>query len=150
MANMSKNAFGSRENIEAAKASGAINEYDILYLDNGEIGWLDKAKNTVINTPRTQDDITVFGASDIGMEDGSVIESGKTLDEVAVMIFKDMVPSILAYINKSIGNESPDITNQLEQCLTESKEYTDSLVANLASEEYVNEVVANSLEITEF
>ena len=150
MANLSKNAFGSRENIEAAKSSGAINQYDILYLNNGEIGWIDRNNETVINTPRTQEDIAVFGATDIGMEEGEVIASGKTLDEVAVMIFKDMVPNILAYINRCIGNETPDITNQLDQCLSDSKAYTDDAVAGLASENYVDEAIASSLAVAEF
>lgn len=150
MPNLSKNAFGSRDNIEAAKSSGAVNQYDILYLNNGEIGWIDRDNNTVINTPRTQEDITVFGATDIGMEEGEVITSGKTLDEVAVMIFKEMVPSILAYINSCIGNDSPVITEQLEQCLSDSKTYTNEAVAGLASENYVDEAIANSLAVAEF
>lgn len=150
MANLSKNAFGSRENIEAAKASGAIDQYDILFLNNGEIGWIDRDNKTKFNTPRTQDDITVFGATDIGMEEGTVIESGKTLDEVAVMIFKEMVPSILAYINSCIGNETPDIKDQVDQCLNDSKAYTDEIVAGLASEDYVTEAIASSLAVAEF
>ena len=150
MANLSKNAFGSRENIDAAKSSGAINQYDILYLNNGEIGWIDRNNNTVMNTPRTQEEITVYGDTDIGMEEGEVIASGKTLDEVAVMIFKEMVPSILAYINSCIGNDSPVITEQVEQCLSDSKAYTNEAVAGLASENYVDEAIASSLAVAEF
>lgn len=87
MAMLSKNAFGSREKIENAMSSGLIDEYDILYLDNGEIAWVDKSKNIVFNTPRTQGDIEV---SDGGM----VIKSGQTLDEAIKEITQAILPKI--------------------------------------------------------
>lgn len=50
MAMLSKNAFGSKEKIENAMKSGLIDEYDIVYLDNGEIAWVDRTKKLVFNT----------------------------------------------------------------------------------------------------
>ena len=87
MAMLSKNAFGSREKIENAMSSGLIDEYDILYLDNGEIAWVDKSKNIVFNTQRIQDDIKVF-------DDGTVIKSGQTLDEAIKEITQAILPKI--------------------------------------------------------
>ena len=33
---MTKHAFGSKENIETAKAAGTIDAYDVLHLSNGK------------------------------------------------------------------------------------------------------------------
>lgn len=41
MPQISKHAFGSKANIETAKEAGTINERDVLFLDNREIGWID-------------------------------------------------------------------------------------------------------------
>lgn len=54
MANTTKHAFGARENIETAKADGKLDAYDMLHLDNGEMGWLDKDGNLVIHADRSQ------------------------------------------------------------------------------------------------
>ena len=87
MAMLSKNAFGSKEKIENAMKSGLIDEYDIVYLDNGEIAWVDRTKKLVFNTPRTQDDIKV-------PDDDTVIKSGQTLDEVIKEITQAILPKI--------------------------------------------------------
>lgn len=93
MANMSKAAFGSKANIESAKQSGLIDEYDVLYLDNREIGWIDKNGETVISTTRTQEDIQVNGVTGLGIENGGTIASGKSLDEIIKMLVQKAIPS---------------------------------------------------------
>lgn len=92
MAIKSKNAFGSKANIDTAKTNGMIDEYDILYLDNGEIGWLDKTKNTVINTPRTQSDIVVSSVDSFDETDGNKIAAGKTLEEAIKIVANSVLP----------------------------------------------------------
>lgn len=45
MADKARHAYGKSENLEAALQSGAINAYDILFLDgdtNPKVGWVDK------------------------------------------------------------------------------------------------------------
>lgn len=107
MANMSKNAFGSKENIETAKANGLVDEYDILYLDNGEIAWIDKSKNTIVNTPRTQADIAITCVDGNGeMEEGK-IASGKTLEEAIKILAQTVLPKMK------------------EEMLQSAKDYTD-------------------------
>lgn len=63
MANLSKHAFGSKANIETAKQEGKIDAYDVLFLDNGETGWIDKDGETQLATPRTQTPIVVNGVT---------------------------------------------------------------------------------------
>ena len=50
----SKHAFGSLANVDAAIASGAIDAYDILFLKEGKIGWIDKDGNKVIAEGKQQ------------------------------------------------------------------------------------------------
>lgn len=94
MAIKSKNAFGSKSNIETAKENGLVDEYDILYLDNGEIAWIDKSKNTVINTPRTQEDIVVSCVDSFDETGGNKIASGKTLEEAVKIVAQSVLPKI--------------------------------------------------------
>ena len=56
MAMLSKNAFGSKEKIENAMKSGLIDEYDIVYLDNGEID----RKSTRLNSSHVAISYAVF------------------------------------------------------------------------------------------
>ena len=44
----SKHAFGSEANIESAIEQGLIDEYDVLFLDEGKIGFINKNKEVVI------------------------------------------------------------------------------------------------------
>lgn len=49
MSNMkSKHAFGSKDRVQAALGSGAIDAYDVLFFDSAEIGWVDKNGNVVM------------------------------------------------------------------------------------------------------
>nr|DAQ07483.1 MAG TPA: hypothetical protein [Caudoviricetes sp.] len=101
MAMLSKNAFGNKEKIEDAMSSGLIDEYDILYLDDGEIAWVDKSKNIVFNTPRIQ--------SDIESSDGDVIKSGQTIDEA----IKTITQAILPKIKESTLEAAKEYANQV-------------------------------------
>ena len=44
----SKHAFGSEANIDTALAQGLIDAFDILLLNEGKIGWIDRDGNKVI------------------------------------------------------------------------------------------------------
>ena len=50
----SKHAFGSEANVDAALASGQIDAYDILFLSEGKIGWIDANGNKVILEDKVQ------------------------------------------------------------------------------------------------
>lgn len=47
-ATRSKHAFGSEANIDSALDRGLIDAYDILFLDEKKVGWIDKNGNKVI------------------------------------------------------------------------------------------------------
>ena len=80
MAQTSKHAFGSKANIDAAKAAGTIDANDIMFLDNREIGWIAEDGSTIISTSRTQEAITVNGVSGLGISNGASIPAGTSLE----------------------------------------------------------------------
>lgn len=51
MAEKAKHAFGSEAKIPEALASGKIDAYDILFLDEKKVGWIDKNGEVVIAEP---------------------------------------------------------------------------------------------------
>ena len=110
----SKVGFGRREDIESAKSSGLIDEYDILLLDNGEVGWLDAEKETVINTPRTQTSIQVNGVTGLGIENGSTIDAGKTIDEIVKMLVQKSVPATYTKPTVAIANNGGQASGAVE------------------------------------
>jgi hypothetical protein len=50
----SKHAFGSEANVDNALQQGLIDAYDILFLAEGKIGWIDKNGQKVILEDRQQ------------------------------------------------------------------------------------------------
>lgn len=109
-----KHAFGSKENIETAKAAGTINPYDILHLSNGETGWLDKEGNTVIATPRTQAAITVNGVTGLGIDNGATIAAGTSLDDFVKMIVQKAVAATYTKPTVSIANNGGQASGNVE------------------------------------
>lgn len=114
MANLSKHAFGSKANVETAKANGNIDEYDVLFLDNGEVGWIDKNKNTVINTPRTQSDIVVNGVTGLGIENGKTISAGATIDDIVKMLVQKAIPATYTKPTLTLANNGGQASGNVE------------------------------------
>lgn len=104
MANLSKHAFGSKNNIETAKQEGTIDAYDILFLDNGETGWIDKNGETQLSTPRTQTPIVVNGVTGLGIADKETIPAGKSLEEIVKMLVQKPIPATYAKPTVSLTN----------------------------------------------
>ena len=134
MSNLSKHAFGSKENIETAKANGTIDEYDILYLSNKEIGWIDKNGDTVISTTRTQEDITVNGVTGLGIENGATIPSGKSLDEIVKMLVQKAVPATYTMPTVSLGNYGGQASGNVESGTTITPKLRATFVKNDAGD----------------
>jgi hypothetical protein len=113
MATMSKNAFGSKANVEAAKTAGTIDQYDILYLDTQEIGWIDKNGNTVMSTTRTQSPIVVNGVDGLGISDGETIPAGTSVDDIVRMLVQKAIPVTYAkpvvYLANNGGQASGNV-----------------------------------------
>lgn len=65
----SKHAFGSEANVDTALQNGLIDAYDILFLSEGKIGWIDKDGNKVILEDKEQvikvDELPETGVEDV-------------------------------------------------------------------------------------
>lgn len=114
MALVSKHAFGSKANIETAKTEGKIDEYDVLFLDNREIGWIDKNGDTVMSTSRTQEAITVNGVSGLGIANGATIAAGTSLDEFVKMVVQKAIPATYNRPTLAIGNNGGQAAGNVE------------------------------------
>lgn len=114
MANLSKHAFGNKADVEDAKANGSVDEYDILFLDNGEVGWIDENKNTIISTPRTQSDIVVNGVTSLGIENGKIISAGATIDDIVKMLVQKAIPATYIKPTLTLTNNRGQVAEDVE------------------------------------
>lgn len=114
MAIVTKHAFGSKENIDTAKANGTIDAGDLLFLDNREIGWIDKNGNTVMSTSRTQEDIVVNGVTGLGISDGATISAGTSLEDFVKMVVQKAIPATYTKPTISIANNGGQASGNVE------------------------------------
>lgn len=114
MAFISKHAFGSKENIDAAKTDGTIDAYDVLFLDNREIGWIDENGDTVMSTSRTQEAVTVNGVTGLGIANGATIPAGTSLEEFVKMVVQKAIPATYTKPSLTIGNNGGQAAGNVE------------------------------------
>ena len=114
MSNLSKHAFGAKENIETAKADGKIDEFDIIFMDNGEIGWVDKDNKTIVNTPRTQKAHTLNGVTLGALADGDTVPTNTTIDDLVEMITKKAIPATYTKPTLTIANNGGQSSGNVE------------------------------------
>ena len=114
MPNQSKHAFGSKANIETAKANGTINNYDVLFLDNREIAWVAKDGSTVTSTSRTQEPITVNGVTGLGIANGATIPAGTSFDDFVRMVIQKAIPATYTKPTMSIANNGGQASGNVE------------------------------------
>lgn len=114
MIKKARHAFGAKDRIDGALQSGAIDNFDTLFLDNGEMGWIDENNNVIISSPRTQTDITVNGVTGLGIEDGETIPLGKTLDEIVRLLVQRAVPAEYVKPTVSLKNNGGQNAGNVE------------------------------------
>lgn len=88
--NKSSHAFGSIKNLAAAIEAGKINARDIVFLDEGKIGWLDKEGKLVMIEDDTKFEI-------VSAPVGTLINYGE--DEIRVMC-----PADTAWKKQNVGS----------------------------------------------
>lgn len=126
----SKHAYGSRENIEVAKQEGKIDTYDVLFLDNGEIGWINADGKTKISTTCTQEPIMVNGVAGLGVGDQETIPNGKNLDEIIKMLVQRQIPAEYTQPTVSLTNTNGNNIEFVEAGATITPELKASFVKN--------------------
>ena len=134
MPSISKHAFGSKENIETAKSAGTINECDVLFLDNREIGWIAKDGSTVMSTSRTQEAITVNGVTGLGLADNATIPAGTSFDELVKMLVQKPIPATYSKPSVSLANNGGQASGNVEAGTTISPKLKATFTKNDAGD----------------
>lgn len=132
MADKAKHAYGSRKNLNAAIASGAVDAYDLLFLNgDGEtpaIGWVDKNGNPIVIAPT--DDLAKLEAQ---ME-----------TELASKVGPEEIAHLESQITTNVGSQ---VDGKIEQAVSEgimsANSYTDGKV-----EAAINEHMVKKYEVT--
>lgn len=115
-----RHTFGSKENIESAKAAGTLDAYDMIHMDNGEFAWIAEDGATVMATPRTQEDISVNGVTGMGIENGKTIPAGASLDEIVKMLVQKAIPATYTKPTVSLANNGGTAAGTVEAGTTVS------------------------------
>lgn len=114
----SKHAFGSEANVDTALSSGLIDAFDVLFLDEGKIGWVDKNGNKVILEDKKQV-MTVTGLPSTGTSDIIYIYNSK-------MYIWDGTQFVSPHIDGTVSENTVD--QKVSAATDESKAYTDSQI----------------------
>lgn len=115
MSNLTKHAFGSKANLDAAISGGKVDNYDEVFLtDTQEAGFLDGEGNFKYVTPRTQQAYTIKGTNFGALGDGDVIPAGKSLDEIMAMATQKAISPTYIAPKLVIVNNSGTVSGNYE------------------------------------
>lgn len=144
MADKAKHAYGSRKNLDAAIASGAVDAYDVLFL-NGEgetpaMGWVDKNGNPVIVEGADLSGVEAELATKANAEEVKALEN-----QMATKANADEVTELGNQIATKVNAAEVDekINTAVTDSVATAKSYTDGKV-----EAAINEHMAKKYEIT--
>lgn len=125
----SRHAFGSEAGVDQAIANGLIDAYDILFLSEGKIGWLDKDGNKVILEDKT-------GVVSVGSLN-SLPEVGND-ETVYICDSKLYVWNGSDYVTSAAsGMDEAAVETKVHEALEAANAYTDEQIANAVSTEVV-------------
>lgn len=123
----SKHAFGSSANLDKAIADGAVDSYDILFLDgntdNPRIGWIDKTGNKVI-LPDKHEVVTLNELPSSGEADKIYI--------VGSVLYGWDGEKFTAFSGES-GITETVVDEKITTATLDVKSYTDAQIANAIS-----------------
>lgn len=127
----SKHAFGSEANVDSALEQGLIDAYDVLFLSEGKIGWIDKNGNKVI--PENKKQVLVVD---------SLPRPG---DSEVIYIYNSKM-----YIWDGADYMSPTVEGGVDEGTVDSK--IDSAVQSVAdaANAYTDSQIDAALEVVEF
>ena len=125
----SRHAFGSESGVDQAIADGLIDAYDILFLSEGKIGWIDKDGNKVI----LEDKTGVVSVSSLS----SLPEVGND-ETVYICDSKLYVWNGSDYVTSTAsGMDETAVETKVHEALEAANAYTDKQIANAVSTEVV-------------
>lgn len=127
----SKHAFGSEANVDSALQNGLIDAYDILFLSEGKIGWIDKNGNKVI-LENKQQVMTVSELPATGSEEVIYIYNAKM------------------YIWDGDEYVSPTVEGGVDETTVDNKINTAVQGVSDAANAYTDSKIDEALEVVEF
>ena len=130
----SKHAFGSEERIQYAIEQGLVDAYDILFLDEGKIGWITKEGNVKLAEGKDQV-LTVSVLPEVGEENVVYIYDNS-------LYFWDG----LAFINISKSEDVSTLETQISEIETELEKKVDAETVQSMIEEHSEATI----EVVEF
>lgn len=131
----SRHAFGAEANIDSALDQGLIDAYDILFLNEGKIGWIDKDGNKVILEDKKQ----IVRVEELPIENG---------DEDVVYIYNN--ESYIWDGTQCISlSKSADLTS-LETQVAELEEQMNTKVDATTVQNMIQKYSDSSSEVVEF
>ena len=118
----SRHAFGSEANVDSALDQGLIDAYDILFLKEGKIGWIDAGGNKVILDDKEQV-ITVESLPEVGKVNTVYICNSK-------LYFWDGAKFVTSISEGGMSEEAVDvkINTAVSNVMDEANAYTDSKI----------------------
>ena len=114
MSTKSKCAFGAKEDIDTAKSEGTIDNYDLLLLDNGEMGWIDRDGNTVISKDCLKEELVVNGVDGLGVPSGTTYPIGTPTEQILRAITSKAIPATYTRPTVAIANDSGQAAGGVE------------------------------------
>lgn len=127
----SKHAFGSEANVDSALEQGLIDAYDVLFLSEGKIGWIDKNGEKVILENKQQ----VM----------TVSELPRTGSEEVIYIYMSKM-----YIWDGTEYVSPTVEGGVDETTVDSKIDTAVQEVTDAANAYTDNQIDAALEVVEF
>lgn len=127
----SKHAFGSEANVDNALAQGLIDAYDVLFLSEGKIGWIDKDGNKVIPEAKKQ----VLSVE-------SLPEEG---DSETIYIYESKF-----YLWNGSEYTSPSVEGGVDETVVDSKIDTAVQEVTDSANAYTDQQIAEAIAVVEF
>lgn len=127
----SKHAFGSEANVDNALAQGLIDAYDILFLSEGKIGWIDKDGNKVIPEAKKQV-LTVESLPEVG-------------DSETIYIYESKF-----YLWNGSDYTSPSVEGGVDETVVDSKIDTAVQEVTDSANAYTDQQIAEAIAVVEF
>ena len=122
----SRHAFGSESSVDTALQRGLIDAYDILFLNEGKIGWIDKYGNKVI-LENTEKILFVDSLPQVGEANIVYVYDSKFY----LWNGMEFVTSI------TVGMDEEAVNEKVRDSLEAANAYTDEKFANVATIEVI-------------
>ena len=144
MAEKARHAYGKSENLQNALDSGAVDAFDILFLDGDtdpKIGWVDKSGNPIIMKSTTElegqvEELVTEIESKISTEEAEA-KINEVVTEKVNTVVTETVETIVTEKVETVVNEKVEtkidssMDEKVEEAINSANSYTDEKIAEI-------------------